>query len=89
MSEEIKTTITEEENVRLLSEFANACYNKGAKDTLIGVGIGAAFSALIIFGLEIIDLKKDKKKSRKIELFDDETKKEIKEFVTYVNEEES
>ena len=76
MSEEIKTTVTEEEAMKALSEFANSCYNKGAKDVLIGVGIGAAFSALIIFGIETVDLWKDKIK----------LKREIKAFGKYVDE---
>ena len=79
MSEEIKTTVTEEEAMKALSEFANSCYNKGAKDVLIGVGIGAAFSALIIFGIETVDLWKDKIK----------LKREIKAFEKYVDEMES
>ena len=78
MSEEIKTTVTEEA-MKALSEFANSCYNKGAKDALIGVGIGAAFSALIIFGIETVDLWKDKIK----------LKREIKAFGKYVDEMES
>ena len=79
MSEEIKTTVTEEEAMKALSEFANSCYNKGAQDVLIGVGIGAAFSALIIFGIETVDLWKDKIK----------LKREIKAFGKYVDEMES
>ena len=79
MSEEIKTTVTEEEAMKALSEFANSCYNKCAKDVLIGVGIGAAFSALIIFGIETVALWKDKIK----------LKREIKAFGKYVDEMES
>ncbi len=79
MSEKIKTTVTEEEAIRAISEFANSCYNKGAKDVLIGVGIGAAFSALIIFGIETVDLWNDKIK----------LKREIKAFGKYVDELES
>lgn len=79
MSEKIKTTVTEEEAIRAISEFANSCYNKGAKDVLIGVGIGAAFSALIIFGIETVDLWNDKIK----------LKREIKAFGKYVDEMES
>lgn len=79
MSEEIKTTVTNEEAIRAISEFANSCYNKGAKDVFIGVGIGAAFTALIIFGIETVDLWKDKIK----------LKREIKAFGKYVDEIES
>lgn len=79
MSEEIKTTVMEEEVMKALSEFANSCYNEGAKDVLIGVGVGAAFSALIIFGIETVELWKDKIK----------LKKEIKAFEKYVDEMES
>ena len=79
MSEEIKTTVTNEEAIRAISEFANSCYNKGAKDVFIGVGIGAAFTALIIFGIKTVDLWKDKIK----------LKREIKAFGKYVDEIES
>lgn len=78
MSEEIRET-TEEEAMKALGEFATICYNKGAKDVLIGVGIGAAVSALIIFGIEIVDIWKDKIK----------LKRSIKEFKEYVTKEES
>lgn len=76
MSEEIKTTVTEEEAMKALGEFATICYNKGAKDVLIGVGVGAAFSALIVFGIEAIDLWKDRRNMTK----------KIKEFNKFVNE---
>lgn len=76
MSEKIKTKVEEEEAMmKALGEFANSCYNKGAKDVLIGVGIGAAFSALIIFGIKAVDLWKDRR----------EPKKQIKEFGKYVD----
>lgn len=75
MSEEIKTTVTEEEAMKALAEFTTICYSKGAKDVLIGVGIGGVFSALIIFGLEVIDSWKDER----------ELKKQIKEFNKFVN----
>ncbi len=78
MSEEIMET-TEEEVMKALGEFATICYNKGAKDALIGVGIGAAVSALIIFGIETVDIWKDKIK----------LKRSIKEFEEYVTKEES
>lgn len=77
MSKEIKE-ITDEEAMKALGEFATICYDKGVKDALIGVSIGAIFSGVIIFGIEVIDLWKDKKK----------TKKQIKEFNTFMKEEE-
>lgn len=77
MSKEIKG-ITDEEAMKALGEFATICYNKGARDVLIGVGVGAIFSGVIIFGIEVIDLWKDKKK----------TEKQIKEFNTFMKEEE-
>lgn len=77
MSNEIKE-ITDEEATKILGEFATICYNNGARDALIGVGIGAIFSGVIIFGIELIDLWKDKKK----------TEKQIKEFNTFIKKEE-
>lgn len=79
MSEEIKTTVTEEEAMKALGEFATMCYNKGMKDTLIGVAFGAAIPALIVLGVEVVDWWKDRRKR----------KKQIEEFITFVNEEES
>lgn len=37
-----KTNNIPDEDIQALSWFANACYTKGCRDTLIGVGIGAA-----------------------------------------------
>ena len=63
MSEEIKK-ITDEEAMKVLGEFATMCYNKGTRDVLIGVSIGAIFGVVaIMVGFEIIDLWKDKKKT--------------------------
>lgn len=78
MSDEIKT-VTDEEAMKALGEFAKICYDKGVQDALIGVGIGAILSAAIIFGIEVIDVWKDK---RNIE-------KQIKELNAFVKEEES
>lgn len=76
MSEEIMET-TEEEAMKALGEFATICYNKATKDVLIGVGIGAAFSALILFGVEVAEIWKD----------DIKLKKSIKKFKKHVTEE--
>lgn len=77
MSKEIKE-VTNEEAMKILGEFATTCYNKGARDVLVGVGVGSIFSGVIIFGIELIDLWKDKNK----------TEKQIKEFNTFIKEEE-
>ena len=74
MSEEIKE-ITDEEAMKALGEFATMCYNKGTRDVLIGVSIGAIFGAAIMVGFEIIDLWKDKKKTENhIKAFNDSVK---------------
>lgn len=39
-----KTNNIPDEDIQALSWFANACYTKGCRDTLIGVGIGAALT---------------------------------------------
>jgi hypothetical protein len=39
MSEEIKE-LTDKEAMKILGEFATACYVKGVKDALIGVSVG-------------------------------------------------
>lgn len=78
MSEEIKGMAEEEEFMKMLSEFANACYGKGAKDVLIGVGVGAAFLTLVVFGSEAIETWKDRRKTKKLikEFVKDETERE-------------
>lgn len=39
-----KTNNILDEDIQALSRFANACYTKGCRDTLLGVGIGAALA---------------------------------------------
>ena len=70
MSEEIKETLTEKEAMEAIGAFANMCYDKGVRDTLIGVVVGAVVSTLFMAGVEAIDVWKDRKK----------TEKQIKEF---------
>lgn len=79
MSEEIKETLTEKEAMEAIGAFANMCYDKGVRDTLIGVGVGAVVSTLIIAGVEAIGIWKDRKK----------TEKQIKEFNEFMIKGES
>ena len=79
MSEEIKETLTEKEAMEAIGAFANMCYNKGVRDTLIGVGVGTIVSTLIIAGVEAIGIWKDRKK----------TEKQIKEFNEFMIKGES
>lgn len=79
MSEEIKETLTEKEAMEAIGTFANMCYDKGVRDTLIGVGVGVVVSTLVVLGVEAIGVWKDRKKLRK----------EIKEFDEFMSKEES
>ena len=78
MSEDIKA-MTDAEAMKALGEFATMCYNKGTRDVLIGVSIGAIFGVVIAVGFEVIDLWKNKKK----------TENQIKAFNDFVKEKES
>ena len=51
MSEEIKETLTEKEAMEAIGAFANMCYDKGVRDTLIGVVVGAVVSTLFMAGV--------------------------------------
>lgn len=79
MSEEIKETLTEKEAMEAIGAFANMCYDKGVRDTLIGVGVGVVVSTLVVLGVEAIGVWKDRKK----------TEKAIKEFDEFMIKEES
>lgn len=79
MSEEIKETLTEKEAMEAIGTFANMCYDKGVRDTLIGVGVGVVVSTLVVLGVEAIGVWKDRKK----------TEKAIKEFDEFMSKEES
>lgn len=48
-----KTNNIPDEDIQALSWFANACYTKGCRDTLIGVGIGAALTIVGCIGAEV------------------------------------
>lgn len=61
MSEEIKETLTEKEAMEAIGTFANMCYDKGVRDTLIGVGV--VVSTLVVLGVEAIGVWKDRKKN--------------------------
>ena len=74
MSEEIKETLTEKEAMEAIGAFANMCYDKGVRDTLIGVVVGAVVSTLFMAGVEAIGVWKDRKK----------TEKQIKEFNEFI-----
>lgn len=67
MSEEIKTTVTEEEAMKALGEFAAMCYDRCMRDTLVGVAFGAAIPALIVLGVGAVDWWKDRRKMKKQE----------------------
>ena len=45
-----KTNNILDEGIQALSWFANACYTKGCRDTLLGVGIGAALAIVGCIG---------------------------------------
>lgn len=49
-----KTNNIPDEDIQALSWFANACYTKGCRDTLIGVGIGAALTIVGCIGQRYI-----------------------------------
>lgn len=72
-----KTNNIPDEDIQALSQFANACYTKGCRDTLIGVGIGAALTIVGCIGAEVYYTWKEKK----------ELKKSINDFCTFVEEE--
>lgn len=72
-----KTNNIPDEDIQALSWFANACYTKECKDTLIGVGIGAALTIVGCIGAEVYYTWKEKK----------ELKKSINDFCTFVEEE--
>ena len=72
-----KTNNIPDEDIQALSWFANTCYTRGRRDTLIGVGIGAALAIVGCIGAEMYDTWKEKKK----------LKKSINNFCTFVEEE--
>lgn len=65
MSEEINETLTEKEAMEAIGAFANMCYDRGVRDTLIGVGVGVVVSTLAVLGVEAIGVWKDRKKTEK------------------------
>lgn len=72
-----KTNNIPDEDIQTLSWFANTCYTRGCRDTLIGVGIGAALAMVGCIGAEVYSMWKEKK----------ELKKSINNFCTFVEEE--
>lgn len=72
-----KTNNIPDEDIQALSWFANTCYTKGCRDTLIGAGIGAALTLAGLIGVEVYDMWKEKK----------ELKKSINDFCRFVEEE--
>lgn len=60
-----KTNNIPDENIQALSWFANACYTKGCRDTLIGVGMGAALALAGFIGTEVYYMWKEKRESKK------------------------
>lgn len=81
MNNEIKE-LEMDEAMKVLSDYATACYNQGCKDTIIGVAIGASL-ALTGFIVKAIYEECKIRKSKK------ELKKSIDEFCKFVKEEES
>lgn len=79
MSEGINETLTEKEALEAIGAFANMCYDRGVRDTLIGVGVVAVVSTLVVLGVEAIGVWKDRKK----------TEKAIKKFGEFMSKEES
>lgn len=79
MSEGINETLTEKEALEAIGAFANMCYDRGVRDTLIGVGVVAVASTLVVLGVEAIGVWKDRKK----------TEKAIKKFGEFMSKEES
>lgn len=63
MSEEIKE-LTDEEAMKILREFATTCYDKGVKDALIGVSVGAICGVVIAGGSKLSICGKTKRKPR-------------------------
>ena len=82
MSEGINETLTEKEALEAVGAFANMCYYRGVRDTLIGVGVGVVVSTIVVLGVEAIGaigVWKDRKK----------TEKAIKKFGEFMSKEES
>lgn len=71
-----------DESMKAVSDFANACYSKGCKDTLIGVAIGAGLAFFGFISKAIYEEYKSCKHQK-------ELKESIKEFCGFVKEEES
>lgn len=71
-----------DEAMKVLSDYAQACYNEGCKDTIIGVCIGAG----LVFTGMVVKLIHEEYKIRKSKK---ELKKSIDEFCEFVKEEES
>ncbi len=78
MSKEI-ITITEEESIKAVNDFAALCYNKGAKDALIGTSIAVALPIAFICGIKAVKSWKNGRKLRK----------SIEEFTKFIKETES
>lgn len=72
--------ISDEETMKAITGFAQACYNQGVKDTCIGVAIGAG---LALTGI-IVKILHEEYKSRKSKR---DLKKSIDEFCESIKEE--
>lgn len=57
MSEGINETLTEKEALEAVGAFANMCYDRGVRDTLIGVGVGVVVSTIVVLGVEAIVIR--------------------------------
>lgn len=81
MNNEVKN-LEMEEAMKVLSDYAKACYNEGCKDTIIGVAIGAGLALTGYIAKAIYEEHKIRKSKK-------ELKKSINEFCEFVKEEES
>lgn len=66
-----------EEAMKMLSDFANACYTKGCRDTLIGVAAGAGLMVIGHACAVLYQICKNRKETK-------ELRKSINDFCDFV-----
>ena len=71
-----------DEAMKVLADYAKACYDEGCRDTIIGVAIGAGLALAGYIAVNILEEHKARKSKK-------ELKKSIDEFCEFVDEKES